>query len=217
MIVKIGPYTKDLIPLYNLERSYEMWRSDALWLDEDDYTWYDKIVFKSFDVLRKLLQPINSWSNNRQRKIKIKYHNYDTWGLDHTLALIILPGLKQLKATNHGFGLVENADVPEHLRATQEQLDAFHTDGTDCGGEERWNWIMDELIWTFTQIAEEYPEDFGSGNIDFQWEELDKNNSRLVTGPNHTYSIDFDAKKKYDDRIQNGLILFGKYYRNLWD
>lgn len=216
MIVNIGPY-KGHLSTHKLECLYLEYMYGDKWFDigEEDHKWYDRLVIGTLELFHNLvLRPLNRCHT---RKVKVKYHNYDTWSLDHTLALIILPGLKQLKATNHGFGLVDNADVPEHLRATQEQLDAFHTDGTDCGGEERWNWVMDELIWTFTQIVEDYPEDFGSGHIDFQWEATDKGYSKLVNGPAHTYSIDFDAKKKYDDRIQSGLILFGKYYRNLWD
>jgi hypothetical protein len=30
-------------------------------------------------------------------------------------------------------------------------------------------------------------------------------------------SFDMDAFKKYDERLQKGLTLFGKYFRGLWD
>jgi len=33
---------------------------------------------------------------------------YDTWNMDHTLALIIVPMLKQLKATKHGAPCVDD-------------------------------------------------------------------------------------------------------------
>lgn len=204
MKIDIGPYTSDIIPVGRWERSYEIWRSGSFYLDEKDYTWYDKIILGSLDKLSDLVRPLNRWSNNRKRRIKIKYHNYDTWGLDNTLALIILPGLKQLKATNHGFAQVAEEDGPDHLRGPEND-------------EERWNWVMDELIWAFTQIVEDYPVDFTSGTSDWVWTTTDLGLQRLDKGPNHTFTVDFDAQKQYNDRIDRALILFGKHYRNLWD
>mgnify|MGYP003703839611 CR=1 FL=1 len=40
---------------------------------------------------------------------------------------------------------------------------------------------------------------------------------QMVDGPNHTYKFDSKAFKKHNDRIDNGLKLFGKYFRALWD
>jgi len=183
------------------------------WYDvkEDQYVWIDHIVVGILDGIQTLvLSPINKLRN---RKIKVKYHNYDTWNLDHTLALIILPGLKQLKATNHGYASVDNSDLPTACLK-------------DASGEERWEWVMDEMIWAFSEMANDYPgqEAFQSGNVDFVWAKVDALGNddpegslyRMDNGPNHTFSIDFEGRKKYDERIQRGLTLFGKYYRNLW-
>jgi hypothetical protein len=214
MKINIGPYRQDLVPVRRWERNYEHFRSDSFYHDEMDWKWFDKVVYKTFDVLSDVFAPINKWSNNRSRKVKIKYDPYDTWSLDHTLALIILPGLKQLKATNHGCPQVANEDLPTACLK-------------DASAEERWEWVMDEMIWTFEEIANEYPgeEAFYSGDLDFVRTKVDVHGNenpegnlyRMDKGPNHTFNVDFEARKKYDERIQRGLILFGKYYRNLWD
>jgi hypothetical protein len=36
-------------------------------------------------------------------------------------------------------------------------------------------------------------------------------------GPNDTTEFDSEGYKKHNERITNGTILFGKYYRALWD
>lgn len=199
MKVHIGPYTRDLIQVTKWEQSYERWRMKGSFLETPE-EWYDKLVFKFFDGLRNLVRPINRWSNTRPRKVVVKYDNYDTWNLDHTLALIILPGLKQLKATNHGFFHTAKGDVPQGLGETEEGY--IH--------------VMNELIWTFEQILE--PKEFSSGNWDVTWKPVEGTKySEMVEGPNHTFSVDTEAQKAYNDRINNGLRLFGKYYRNLWD
>ena len=46
--------------------------------------------------------------------------DYDVWNLDCTLALIIVPALKLLKKKKQGAPVVDNEDVPENLRVSEE-------------------------------------------------------------------------------------------------
>jgi hypothetical protein len=51
----------------------------------------------------------------------IKLDRWDTWSFDHTMAEIILPGLKQLKETKQGAPWTDDEDVPEYLRSHMAQ------------------------------------------------------------------------------------------------
>jgi hypothetical protein len=203
MKVKLGPF-KEHISTHKIKRKYLKLMYGDVWfeIEEPQYIWLDHLVVGLLDAVDFCLEPLNKIN---QRKVKVKYHNYDTWNLDHTLALIILPGLKQLKAENHGYPSVNPDDLPTACLK-------------DAEGSEQWEWVMDEMIWAFNEIANDYPGEntFYTGNVDIIWKKED-GLSHMEHGPNHTFSIDFDSRKKYDDRIQRGLILFGKYYRNLWD
>ncbi len=48
----------------------------------------------------------------------VKIDKWDTWSMDHTLSIIVLPMLKQLQETKHGSPLIDDEDVPENLRST---------------------------------------------------------------------------------------------------
>lgn len=89
-------------------------------------------------------------SEERKKDI-IQIDPWDTWSLDYTLAKIILPCLKQLKETTHGAPFVDYEDVPENLRVNdkKEEWD------TDSQHFERWNWVFDEMIWSFTAILDD--------------------------------------------------------------
>lgn len=229
MKVKIGPYSSDLIPIRRWERSYEFWRSDRYYLDEKEYTWYDKIVFGFFNWLEDLVLPINRWSNSRKRKIKVHIDNYDVWGADHTLALVILPVLKKLKEVQHGVPHVDNEDVPEELRfeMTQEQKDNWD-DSVDKKHEARWSWILDEMIWSFEQYSDPYD---GEDQFFHNSEQLEMVFTPLGDGkPASTLSFNYqkdptkppywrddEGLKKHNERKKNGLRLFAKYYDCLWD
>jgi hypothetical protein len=157
----------------------------------------------------------------KKRRIYVKIDPWDTWNMNHTLALVILPMLRQLNKEKHGAPLVDDEDVPEHLRSTtapeqtQEEKDCGHPDGNHFA---RWDWVMGEMIWTFEQELDEGAENqFSSGEFDCQWKKLDNGTSELVYGPKHTYKTDEEALRAWADRKQNGFRLFGKYYSSLWD
>ena len=85
-----------------------------------------------------------------EQKVKVRIDPWDTWSMDHTLAHIVLPMLKQLKATKHGAPQVDWEDVPRELRPSKEELRAYNKDGTaDDKFFERWDWGLEEMIYAF--------------------------------------------------------------------
>ena len=138
----------------------------------------------------------NWFGYSPKQRTSIKIHNYDTWGMDHTLAPIILPMLVQLKETKHGAPMVDMKDVPKELRATKAQQNKYAEGGdVDPKHFERWDYIMDEMIWAFEQKCRD----------DWQSYYYDYNN------------WDTEGMKAHQERMTNGFRLFGKYYENLWD
>lgn len=220
MKIDIGPYSSDLIPISSWERRYEMWRSGKFYHNEEDWNWFDEIVYKIFEKLEKLALPINRWSYNRERKVKIRIDSYDVWNADHTLALVIHPVLVKLKQVQHGSGFVDLDDVPEHLRPTEE---AGPSNGyTDNTIHARWAWVLDEMIWTFEQLSkDDKGENQFSHNVEQLELNLEEDNSVSFNYQKNPakpkYWVDTEAKKLHNDRIENGLRLFAKYYLNLWD
>ena len=126
--------------------------------------------------------------------------DYDVWNLDHSLALIIVPALMRLKEKKQGAPFVHNEDVPKFLRATEEEIKE-HNDGGDTDEHyfDRWDYVMDEMIFAFESKLEDWDEQFFSGG--------------------HALNGKFNKEgyEKYSDRINNGFKLFGKYYNGLWD
>ena len=127
-------------------------------------------------------------SNGDRRKIKVHVDRYDTVSLDHTLALIILPCLIQLKTTQQGMPVIKEVDIDPN----QESFD-FGDDLESMQYEKNtkiWNEIMDKMIWSFQQLTVDY-----------------KNGVNIKS----------DARPLYEERLQEGLTLFGTYYLALWD
>ena len=156
------------------------------WLAEKILFWKD--TEKDEDVIEKLatkleklwiVKKLEKWSDGRERICKVKVDGYDTWSLDCTLAEIILPCLKQLKEDETGYHTVDETDLPSDLR------------GPHVEGEKKWNYVLDEMIWSFSQYEDgdiPYPTRYGNDQ-------------------------EYDS---YNFRLQNGFRLFGKYFTSLW-
>jgi len=139
-------------------------------------------------------------------KDKIVLDPADSWSADYSLAKIIVPLVQQLKSNQHGYGQVSDEDVPEELR----------TDNSDYS-EAKYNWMIDEIIWSMDQIARnepdspELPDDICSVFDDSYIEERNT--------PEYKKLIkEWSAEvTRYESRLDNGCKLFGLYFRSLWD
>jgi len=165
-----------------------------------------------------------------RRKIDIQIENHDTWNLDHTLALIIYPALLQLKATKQGVPS-EFADVGGEQHLMQSSFDFYEDSHADAwkDGLERWDETLDKMIWSFEQLLKgEYDEQYHHGEAKYDWVKTDKIFPNPISGKvEETYQMvdknpdehwyDHVGHVKHEERIQEGLELFGKYFRNLWD
>ena len=147
----------------------------------------------------------------------VKIDKYDTWSMDSTLAHIILPMLKQLKATKHGAPFVDDTDVPDILKSTSAAPKENDWD-TDANWHLRWDWVLGEMIFAFqSDVDDTWEARFRTGESDWEFIDREDGTSEMVKGANDTTEYDWDGLKAYQDRMQNGFSLFGKYYTSLWD
>ena len=228
MRVKIGPY-KNFIGPYQIAECLCFWAKPEQdkhgfkhkpdWV-HDFGTW----LAEKQDGSETLLARFCKWvESKRKRTVKVKIDPWDTWSMDHTLAYIILPMLRQLKATKHGAPFVDDEDVPSPLRSTAPGAKDRCEEDWDLDDNFflRWDWIIGEIIFAFEHKLDDTWEDkFFTGEWDMKTVPVDNKGEELYTwepGERHTYKCDYEGMKAVQDRIQNGFRLFGKYYSALWD
>jgi len=217
MQVKIGQYPSRWISnihTRHMEKKY------GFMCDNENITFTDHAL----EYLEGILQTVYNWTGNLvldrlEQRVMVRIDPWDTWSMDHTVALIILPMLVQLKKDNHGGPMVDMKDVPKELRATKKQTtEASSTGHLDNNHFARWEWVMDEMIFAFqSKVDEDWEEQFQSGEMDIVWVPCGNGHSEMTHGPNHTFKVDRVARDKYQKRISNGFRLFGVYFESLWD
>lgn len=139
--------------------------------------------------------------------VKIKIDRYDTWSMDTTLAHIVIPMLKQLRDTKHGVPLVDDEDVGLFFEGNNE---------------EKWEWIMSEMLFAFESKLNNWEDKYSSGEMDYDSiPVIGKDGTEIgVTwekAAGHTYKLDIEGLHVEQARITNGFRMFGKYYEALWD
>lgn len=173
---------------------------------------------------------LGDYKKSGDRKIDVQIDRFDTYSLDHSLAHIILPALIQLKHTKMGVP-AEFAEVGGAGYDSQDSFDFYqetHNEAFDIACK-RWEEILDKMIWSFNQLVfDDWEKQYHHGTPEFDWIKTDHqipnptNNKledtfQMVDKNPGEHWTDYEGMRKHEERIQEGLELFGKYYRHLWD
>jgi len=177
--------------------------TDEEFVDHPDWveTWA-----KRLDPFCRALMAVRKVINPAIRYVKID--RYDTWSMDHTLAYIITPMLKQLRDTKHGYGMIDDEDVPEELKSHNGTKDDDYS--WDSNAEARYDYVLNEMIWAFERLTMDddtsqfYDHSESEGIKDFM-ESFRK------------LKVDREGLNAHEARKTNGFRLFGKYFQTLWD
>lgn len=200
MKVYIGKPTTRLV--CNIHLKYMEGKYKYTWPDEQSF--FEKALEKIEDGVQAVYDVVNRYTFDRIPTFKyVKIDKWDTWSMDYTLAEIVVPMLTKLKAEKHGAPYVDMFDVPEELWPTDSP-----TNGVDNTHFDRWDYILDEMIFAFASKLRDWEDDYrgdwvpgpdgGVAGGYFEWE-------------------DKEGLKDHQARIAHGFMLFGKYYENLWD
>lgn len=217
MKVKIGKYPSRLT--CNICTNY-MNKKDGYVDWPTEYTRFEMMLDRIEDKVQDLYNIFNRlWFDRKQQNVSVRIDYWDTWSMDETLGHIVLPMLKQLN--KQGAPHVDNNDVPVELQSAEP---------TDELWFERWDWVLNEMIFAFESKAGENKDwedkyhtgvmDIVSVPVDAEGNEVDADGAKYFRwdkGPNDTSYFDAKGHRAEAERIQNGFRLFGKYYQNLWE
>ena len=144
---------------------------------------------KKLSILSKFLDKYNSY---QKRKVFIKIDDYDVYDLDYTLSLIIEPALKKLVEDEWLSFKVDNEDLPKELQISDDEykLISFTHSESDPRLHEIYNRLEQHRKYVI---------------------------NKMIYAFNILSSTETDEDDEYYKKeIDEGLRLFGKYFRNLW-
>lgn len=144
---------------------------------------------KKLSILSKVFNKYNSY---QKRKVYIKIDDYDVYDLDYTLSLIIEPALKKLLNDEWLSFKVDNEDLPKELQISDDEYKL--------------------ISFTYLENDPRIPEIYN--RLEQQPKYII---NKMIYAFNILNSTESDKiKEDYKKEIDEGLRLFGKYFRNLW-
>src|SRR3990170_2491563 len=149
----------------------------------------------------------------KKRKEEVRIDEWDTFSLDHTLALIIYPALVKFKEARKKMPGVSSPffeygdELDEHGHHTRKALNI---------AEKRYIKFINECIWAFGEIARNNPGEkkfFKKNGKKRKTKKLENGGSEIIeTG------LDFDKEghTKYYKRLEAATEAFGKNFQTFW-
>lgn len=134
---------------------------------------------------------INTDFENPQKDI-IEIESRDLWNLNHQLAKVIQPCIaafleKHESGGMQGHPFIHKEDLLNNVKVKPEN---YNEDGAWC--HESWIAVLEKINWAFQAIKGEFDEDTMKFSV-------------------------MDQYREHEEKIQEGLNLFAKYYKALWD
>lgn len=152
-------------------------------------------------ILRKL-GDFWHWLKRKPFHIRHGFDYIDSWALYYHNAKWLLPRLKYLRDNFYGTAMNPNG------KTDSNGVPEAYT-------EDEWREILDKIIFSFDFIINEdkytklcYPSDYKWGF---------KTDGKSYIKWNDDREPDFSILEPYEKRYNEGMELFIKFYRNLWD
>ena len=161
------------------------------------------VNFSIIDMYTDSDKDIKKLAEFKQQRIERGFDDTECWNLESTIAGFVLPRLKHFKEHNNGYP--GNDEIPTF---------------------EKWNEVLDKMIYAFNHIVNEDKYDDEKQNrhgVDFlemyTFEKQPDGSSIMAKTPKYNeQAMENYRNEQIEDmkKVDEGLQLFGKYFRNLW-
>jgi hypothetical protein len=179
-----------------------------LWFRLKPYWWFRDIKY---------------WFRKKRQKWTTGFPHEESWDFKSALAYWALPRLKHMKGNLHGYPsrLIPEEKLKEMSHSLSTKKGATQDDPNEGRnireehGMKEWNKILDKIIWSFENHGNEpmptEPENYDSRCNMIKYDDGSTEYEHLDDRP-----WDWTECEAHDKKVQEGLELFAKHYKDLW-
>jgi len=217
MKVYLGKYGTYWSNWYLTGKIYKLiYRNKFDFLSDDEYDakikiekYLDKIIPEWFWKF------VNFFTNRRYTYIKID--DYDIWSLDHTLSMIILESLRKFKQSYIDSEVkgIPGPFLTDPEYENQMCFDFYQSAYNEQSDIDNWIRTLDKMIYSFDSIVNDGKSKFFDHS---ECTDLHENMSGdEFTDSINKIKVDKIGLEIHYQKVDEGLLLFSKYFKNLWD
>lgn len=173
------------------------------------WPWYKKLWMR----VKWRYEDLAYWWRKKQQIKQDGFPHEQVWDFGHWHSEMVLPRLKFMR--NNITGIPSNMFDDDYEHGKEWDMPKNERQAAENKALKRWEETLDKIIWSFenydASINFDYPEDYDhrytmkeydDGSVGF--ESLDERSPGTITADEH------------EARVQEGLQLFSRNYRNLW-
>lgn len=150
--------------------------------------WYFKLWHW---YIKAYVRDIKYYFKKRYQTLTTGFPYEQVWNFKNWHSEVVTPRLKHLRNNLHGY--------PSTLESVEE-----------------WQEILDKMIWSF-EHHDDFVEPIYSDDYDHRYEVTKVDGGCSYKSMNETGTIDWTPVQEHNNKVQEGLELFAKYYVSLWD
>jgi hypothetical protein len=158
---------------------------------------------------------ITYWLRKKRQKWTTGFPHEESWDFKSALANWALPRLKHMKDNLHGY---PTCLIPEEkweeISAGKEIVDEGRNIREEYGMKE-WNKILDKIIWSFENHDDD-PFPTEPENYDPRCNMIKYDDGSTEYQHLDERELDWTECEAHDKKVQKGLDLFAKHYKDLW-
>ena len=166
---------------------------------------------------------ITYWLRKKRQKWTTGFPHEEFWDFKSALANWATPRLKHMKDNLHGYpSCLIPEEKWEEISCTGDFAPSAGKEIVDEGrnireehGMKEWNKILDKIIWSFENHGNEpmptEPENYDSRCNMIKYDDGSTEYEHLDDRP-----WDWTEYEAHDKKVQEGLELFAKHYKDLW-
>lgn len=178
-------------------------------LRRDPWPWYKKLLYK----FKWKYEDVEYWFRKKYQTWKYGFPCEESWSFLNWHAKVVLPRLRHRRDNLHG---APTEMYPDDYPMDKEwEMDddvvALAFDNAHC----KWEETIDKIIWSFEHLNDivdpVYPDDY-----DHRYKMTEYSDGSTSFKSMDERKPSYAPVEEHSNRIQEGLQLFAKHYRNLW-
>lgn len=174
------------------------------------WSWYEHLYMR----VKWKWDRVSYWWTRKREKWQLGFPREESWQFNHYHSKYVAKRLRHFRDNLTGIPSEMFPDNYDH--SGEYKMDEDERKRAHDKARRKWYDTLTKIIWTFEHWDDikdpVYPDDYDSR---YEMEEYECGGLGFKSLDDR--SPDYTLQKEHDKKIDEGLQLFVKYYRNLWD
>lgn len=183
---------------------------DGIMEKRDKWPWYKRLAMK----IKWRFEELSYWWRKKRQIWQTGFPHEESWDFHRWHSKMVVPRLKYLRDNLQGAPSTMFPDDYDHKN--EWKMDKKDREIAFERAKNRWYDTITKIIWAF-EHCDDLIDPIKPDDYDARYKMQRLKDGGLVFDSMDDRELDYTPQKEHDKKVDEGLELFAKYYKNLWD